>query len=153
MELIARLPQQDLFKLRAGVPARVTPVGSERSYQGSIWQISPIIDPQTRQGEARIAIPFDPSLRPGGFAGVDIVSGSVNAPLLPESAVHSDDRGNFVYLIDQRNQVVRRDVRIGELSDAGIAIIEGLNGTERVVESAGAFLNPGQQVRPELRRR
>jgi hypothetical protein len=48
--------------------------------------------------------------------------------------------------------VVRRDVRIGEVSDQGITIVEGLAGNERIVESAGAFLNPGQKVRPELRR-
>jgi multidrug efflux pump subunit AcrA (membrane-fusion protein) len=66
--------------------------------------------------------------------------------------VQSDDKGNFVYVIDEKNEVVRRDVRIGDVSDQGITIVEGLNGTERVVESAGAFLNPGQKVRPELRR-
>jgi hypothetical protein len=38
------------------------------------------------------------------------------------------------------------------VSDQGITIAEGLNGNERIVESAGAFLNPGQKVRPELRR-
>jgi RND family efflux transporter MFP subunit len=151
MELLARLPQQDLARLTVGVPATVTPVGSERSYQGSIWQISPVIDPQTRQGEARIAIPYDRTLRPGGFASAEIVSGSVNAPLLPESAVQSDSRGNFVYIIGPNDTVVRRDVRIGEVTDRGMAIVEGLAGTERVVAAAGAFLSPGQRVRPELR--
>jgi len=152
MELLARLPQQDLARLTPGVPATVTPVGSDRSYQGSIWQISPVIDPQTRQGEARIAIPYDRTLRPGGFASAEIVSGSVVAPLLPESAVQSDSRGNFVYIIGPNDTVVRRDVRIGEVSDRGMAIIEGLSGNERVVLAAGAFLAPGQRVRPELRR-
>ena len=152
MELLARLPQQDLARLTPGVPATVTPVGSDRSYQGSIWQISPVIDPQTRQGEARIAIPYDRSLRPGGFASAEIVAGSVVAPLLPESAVQSDSRGNFVYIIGPNDTVVRRDVRIGEVSDRGMAIVEGLAGNERVVLAAGAFLAPGQRVRPELRR-
>jgi len=152
MELRARLPQSDLARLRAGVPAVVTPVGSTQSYQGSIWQISPIVDPQSRQGEARILIPYNMELRPGGFASAEIRAGSVTAPLLPESAVQSDTRGTFVYLLDNENKVVRRDVRIGEVSDRGVAIAEGLNGTERIVLSAGAFLNPGQRVRPERAR-
>ena len=153
MELVARLPQDELSRLSVGVPVVVTPVGSTESFQGSIWQISPLIDPQTRQGEARIAIPYNRNLRPGGFAAAQIRAGAVEAPLLPESAVQSDDRGNFVYILDQRNRVVRRDVRIGEVSDRGVSIVAGLSGTERVVESAGAFLNPGQEVRPEQRRR
>lgn len=152
MELLARLPQPDLARLRVGVPATVTPVGSNRSYQGSIWQISPIIDPQTRQGEARIAIPYDPQLRPGGFASATIVSGSVAAPLLPESAVQSDDRGYFVFLIGPNDTIVRRDVEVGDVTDRGIPVLAGLDGSERVVQSAGAFVSPGQRVRPELRR-
>ena len=152
MELLARLPQDELSRVAVGMPAVVTPVGSDRTFQGQVWQVSPIIDPATRQGEARIAIPYDRALRPGGFAQATLETGSSVSPQLPESAVMSDDRGNFVYVIGNDNKVVRRDVRIGDVSDSGITIVEGLNGNERVVESAGAFLNPGQQVRPEARR-
>ena len=66
--MMARLPESDLLALSTGVPAQVTPVGSAKTYQGSIWQVSPIIDPATRQGVARIAVPYDRDLRPGGFA-------------------------------------------------------------------------------------
>jgi hypothetical protein len=44
--------------------------------------------------------------------------------------------------------VVRRDVQIGQVSDAGVAIVGGLSGNERVVLTAGAFLNPGEKVKP-----
>lgn len=152
MELLARLPQNELLGLSVGVPVKVRPVGSDQDYQGQVWQISPTIDPQTRQGEARIAIPYNRDLRPGGFAQATIQAGATVAPVLPESAVQSDDRGNYVYVIDQNDTVQRKDVRIGVVGDNGIPIVEGLDGTERVVESAGAFLNPGQKVRPELRR-
>src|SRR5688500_3784843 len=134
------------------MPAVVTPVGSEQTYQGQVWQVSPIVDPQTRQGEARISVPYNRELRPGGFAQATLETGSVTAPLLPASAVQSDAQGNFVYIIDNDNKVVRRDVRIGEVSDRGMSIVEGLNGNERVVLSAGAFLTPGQRVRPERAR-
>jgi RND family efflux transporter MFP subunit len=149
MELLARLPQADLARLTVGVPVTVTPVGSTQSYQGSIWQISPIIDPQTRQGVARISVPYSRELRPGGFAAAEIRAGSTTAPLLPESAVLSDQRGNYVYIVGPDDKVVRRDVRVGDVTDRGVLIAEGLNGTERIVQSAGPFLSPGQRVRPE----
>jgi HlyD family secretion protein len=152
MELLARLPQSDMARIRVGVPVQVTPVGSATSFQGSVWQMSPLIDPQTRQGEARISVPYNRELRPGGFASAEIRAGAQDAPLLPESAVQSDDAGNFVYLVDQNDTVVRRGVRIGEVNDQGVAVVEGLQGSERVVLMAGAFLNPGQRVRPELAR-
>ena len=152
MELRARLPQDELARVTVGIPAQVTPVGSDRAFQGQVWQLPAIIDPQTRQGEVRIAIPYDSALRPGGFAQASMEVGTSVAPLLPESAVLSDDRGNYVYVIDDQNQVQRKDVRIGDVGDRGIIILEGLSGNERIVESAGAFLNPGQKVRPEPHR-
>ncbi|HEY0130599.1 MAG TPA: efflux RND transporter periplasmic adaptor subunit, partial [Allosphingosinicella sp.] len=103
MELLARLPQTDLSTLSVGVPVTVTPVGSQQSYQGSVWQISPIIDPQTRQGEARISIPFNRELRPGGFASAAITAGATVAPLLPESAVLTDDAGTYVLIVTANN--------------------------------------------------
>ncbi|HEV2867644.1 MAG TPA: efflux RND transporter periplasmic adaptor subunit [Allosphingosinicella sp.] len=149
MELRARLPQTDLARLSVGVPVTVTPVGSTQSYQGTIWQISPLIDPQTRQGEARILVPYNRELRPGGFASAVIRAGSTTAPLLPESAVLTDDAGTFVMIVGPNNTVQRRAVRTGPVTDRGVVIAEGLSGNERVVESAGAFLNPGERIRPE----
>lgn len=150
MEMRAQLAENDLARVRAGVPAEVTPVGSTTPVKGQVWQVSPVIDPNTRQGIARIALPYAESLRPGGFASAQIVAGANVAPQLPESAVLSDTRGNFVYIVDGKDQIVRRDVRIGEVSDRGVSIVSGLAGNERVVLSAGGFLNAGQKVKPEL---
>ncbi|HEX8125305.1 MAG TPA: efflux RND transporter periplasmic adaptor subunit [Allosphingosinicella sp.] len=149
MELMARLPQTDLATLSVGVPVTVTPVGSSQSYQGSVWQISPVIDPQTRQGVARISIPYNRELRPGGFASAAIQAGATVAPLLPESAVLTDDAGTYVLIVTPNNTVQRRPIRIGSVTDKGVVVAEGLNGDERVVQSAGAFLNPGEKVRPQ----
>ncbi|HEX6377173.1 MAG TPA: efflux RND transporter periplasmic adaptor subunit [Allosphingosinicella sp.] len=148
-EMLARLPEADLFTLRPGVPAQVTPVGSARVYQGSIWQVSPIIDPASRQGVARIAVPYDRDLRPGGFATASITAGSVDAPMLPESAVLNDSQGSYVYIVDKDNAVRRRAVKVGSVTDAGVVVAEGLNGTERVVLSAGPFLTEGEKIRPQ----
>lgn len=151
MELRVQLSEQDLQAVHVGSRASVTPVGTTRSFEGRVWQVSPIIDPQTRQGIARVELRYDPALRPGGFASATIVAGAQVAPLLPQSAVQSDPKGNFVYILNARNEAVRVPVTTGDVSDAGVAIVSGLNGTERVVLTAGAFLNPGQKVIPNLR--
>ncbi|MEN2786251.1 efflux RND transporter periplasmic adaptor subunit [Sphingomonas qilianensis] len=148
MEMRALLSEADLAGLSVGVPAIVTPVGGAQSFKGQVWQVSPVIDPQTRQGVARIALSYNAALRPGGFAAADITSGGAQAPQLPESAVLSDDKGNYVFIVGAGNKVERRTVKVGAVSDAGVAIASGLSGSERVVLSAGAFLNPGQQINP-----
>jgi RND family efflux transporter MFP subunit len=149
MELMARLPQSDLARLSVGATARVTPVGSTTAYPGAVWQVSPVIDPQSRQGMARIRVPLNNEIRPGAFASAEIQAGVERVPLLPDSAVQSDAQGTFVYILDQNDTVVRRAVTTGQVNDLGVAIVQGLNGDERVVQVAGAFLSPGQKVRPE----
>ena len=88
-------------------------------------------------------------MRPGGFAEARISGGTTAAPLLPQSAVLSDDRGNYVYVINAKSEVERRDIKIGTVGDNGVTIAAGLSGNEAVVLSAGPFLNPGQKVKPK----
>ncbi|WP_408589261.1 efflux RND transporter periplasmic adaptor subunit [Novosphingobium sp.] len=148
LEMQARLSEDNLARLAVGQSAEVTPVGSGRSFTGKIWQLSPTIDVQTREGVARIALDYDAALRPGGFASARIRSGAVTAPVLPESAILSDATGSYVFVLGQGNKVARRAVKIGDVTAQGIAIAAGLDGTERVVLRAGGFLNPGDTVRP-----
>ncbi len=148
MELRAMLSEADLARLSVGTSAEVTPVGTTKSFTGQVWQMPPVIDPTTRQGSVRIALAYNEAIRPGGFASTSIRSGAAQAPMLPESAVQSDEKGNYVFVVNAQNKVERRDVKIGSVSDAGITIATGLTGRERVVLTAGAFLNPGESVVP-----
>jgi RND family efflux transporter MFP subunit len=149
MEMRAKLSQQDLASVHIGMPAEVTPVGSDHSYTGTVWQVAPVIDPQSRLGDVRIAVPYNAAMRPGGFAQTRISSGTSAAPLLPQSAVLSDEKGNYVYVVNARNEVERRPIQIGAVDDRGVTITSGLSGDERVVLSAGPFLNPGQKTNPK----
>ena len=148
MEMRAQLAQQDLANVHVGMTAQVTPVGSTQSVTGTVWQVAPVIDPQSRLGEVRIAVPYSPAMRPGGFAEAKITAGTTAAPLLPQSAVLSDEKGNYVYIVNAKNVVERRDITIGTVNDTGVTVASGLSGNEAVVLSAGPFLNPGQKVNP-----
>ncbi|MEO6224582.1 MAG: efflux RND transporter periplasmic adaptor subunit [Sphingomicrobium sp.] len=148
MEMRAQMSQQDLAFVHVGMPANVTPVGSSQSYSGSVWQVAPVIDPQSRLGEVRITVPYSQAMRPGGFALARITAGGTTAPRLPQSAVLSDQKGNYVYVVSAKNEVERRAITIGNVSDDGVTIASGLSGNEAVVLSAGPFLNPGQKVNP-----
>ena len=148
MEMRAQLSQQDLANVHVGMPATVTPVGSQAGIAGTVWQVAPVIDPQSRLGDVRIAIPYTPDVKPGGFAEARVTAGAITAPMLPQSAVLSDDGGNYVYIVNAKNEVERRNIQIGSVNDAGVTVVSGLLGNERVVLSAGPFLNPGQKVSP-----
>lgn len=150
LEMRAQLAEQDIARLKTGMRADVTPVGATTSYQGRIWLIDPVIDGATRLGIARIELNYAPGLRVGAFARASIAAGQTTQPQLPQSAVMADAEGNYVYVLGKDNQVERRKITIGNVSDAGVGIASGLTGTERVVASAGAFLKPGDKVNPVL---
>ena len=150
MELRALVGETELAQVSNGVRAEVTPVGGAKVFTGQVWQTAPVIDPQSRQGIARIALPYAPELRPGGFATAVIKAGTVVAPMLPESAILSDNEGSYVYIVGKNNKAERRNVKTGLVTASGIAVIEGLNGSEQVVLRAGGFLSPGETVNPKL---
>jgi RND family efflux transporter MFP subunit len=152
MEMLAQLSEDELATLTPGVPATVTPVGTDKSVVGHVWQVSPVIDPQSRLGNARIALPYDKALRPGGFANASIEIANLRATVLPESAVQSDQTGSFVLIVNKANKVERRNVTTGTVTPEGLAITSGLDGTERVVQFAAGFLNAGESVKVRVAR-
>lgn len=152
MELQAELSESDLARVSVGTSAEVIPVGTDASFTGQIWQISPTIDAQSRQGIARIALPYDQAIRPGGFASAKIKGSSSDSIVLPESAVLSDNDGSFVYVVGKENKVERRAITTGGITEDGVTIASGISGTEQIILFAGGFLNPGETVNPKVQK-
>ena len=146
----AQVAEQDMASLRAGMTAAVTPVGSTQEYRGKVWLLDPVIDAVSRQGIARIALPYSPGLRVGAFAKTRITAGEASRPVLPQSAVQADEKGSYVMIVGAGNKVERRAITVGTVNDQGVAIASGLNGTERVVASAAAFLRAGEKIMPVI---
>jgi len=63
--------------------------------------------------------------------------------------VLSDEKGNYVYVVNGKNEVERRAGRVGAVDENGVTIAEGITGQEAIVLSAGPFLNPGQKIAPK----
>jgi multidrug efflux pump subunit AcrA (membrane-fusion protein) len=66
--------------------------------------------------------------------------------LLPQTAVLSDEHGNYVLVVGSGNKLERRAVTVGGARSEGLLVRQGLDGTERVVAIAGAFLRTGEIV-------
>jgi HlyD family secretion protein len=148
IEMRGQVAEQDLPRLSVGQTAEVHLDGVTRAYTGKIWQIGAIIDPTTRQGTVRIALgPAEQDLRSGAFARADIQINNSRGAVLPETAVLSDELGTYVLIVGKDNKVERRAVKIAGTRSDGLLVNDGLNGTERVVAIAGAFLRSGETVR------
>ena len=147
LEMRAQVAEQDMARLRVGLPAEITPTGSANIYRGRVWLLDPVIDNASRQGIARIAVAYAPGLRVGAFANARLAAGEATRPVLPQSAVMVDSRGSYVYVVEA-GVVKRRDVRVGGVTAAGMGIESGLTGREQIVQSAGAFLQAGEKIKP-----
>ncbi len=147
IEMRGQVAEVDMPRLAVGQRARVRLDGIARSFAGRVWQVGAVIDPATRQGTVRIALPSgDRDLRPGAFARADIVVGRSRGATLPQTAVLDDERGSYVLVVGRDGKVARHRVRVAGARSDGLLVDAGLTGGERVVAIAGAFLRPGEAV-------
>ena len=147
VEMRGQLAEQDLAQVKQGDGATVRLTGLPQSFEGKVRLLGAIIDPLTRLGEIRIALKPDAALRPGAFARGTVAVGNARRPVVPQTAVLVDPQGSYVFVVDGDNKAVLRRVVVADTSDEGVVIASGLNGTERVVTTAGGFLHDGEEVK------
>ncbi len=147
VELRGQVAEQDMPHLKVGQQVSVHVTGVSRGFEGRIWQIGAIIDPQSRLGSVRVALVPDPDLRPGAFARAQLSVDHNAQIVVPQTAVLSDNAGSFVYVLDDANKVVRKQITVQGTGTDGVIVGSGLTGEEHVVAIAGAFLREGETVR------
>ncbi|HTV96472.1 MAG TPA: efflux RND transporter periplasmic adaptor subunit [Steroidobacteraceae bacterium] len=148
VELRGDVAEQDLPLLKVGQAVSVRLIGNAKAYSGRVRLLGAVIDPQTRLGMIRVSLAADPNLRPGAFARAEVIVSNAERVVLPQSAVLTDDQGSYVLIVDADDKVQRRAVHVSGMVQNGIAIADGVRDTDRVVATAGAFLQVGETVKP-----
>jgi RND family efflux transporter MFP subunit len=98
---------------------------------------------------AVIANPKPRVLSPGLFMRVRLPVGEPHkAVLVPEQALSPDQGKKIVYVINEKNQVVYRQVDVGPLYEGMRAITRGVSEGERIVVSGLQRIRPGIVVKP-----
>jgi HlyD family secretion protein len=151
VELRGQVAEQDLPLLKIGQDASVGLTGTSQSYPGKVRLLGAVIDPQTRLGTVRVALTPDPNLRPGAFARADVTVSTAERTILPQTAVLIDEKGSYVLVVNAQNKVERRAVHVSGIVGNGVSIADGVKNQERVVATAGAFLQQGEVVNPILK--
>src|SRR5690606_9400083 len=111
------------------------------AHRGRISAIEPGIDEGTRTVRVRATLPNpDGRLRPGMFAQVlTYQEGEQSVLTVPRTAVSFNTYGDFVYVIEDGEDgaltVARRQVATGASREGRVAIAEGVQAGERVVEA------------------
>ncbi len=156
--------EQDLLRVRGKKPKAAEEVQNNKHpvqvgladetgypHQGYLDFAGISLNPTTGSLQLRAIIPNpDMVILPGMFARVRApVAEPKEALLVPESAIGYDQMGPFVRLVNQKNVVERRGVKLGVQDGSDRVILEGLQGSDWVVVSGLLRAIPGRQITPE----
>lgn len=129
------LPEKNMEATKAGQEVRITNYTFPNdTLQGSISQLSPAIDADTRSYKGLILI-NNPKLllRPGMYAkGEIVVATGKNTIVIPKEIILSKQRGNTVFVVE-KGVAYERIVEFGLENPTEVQIISGLKQKDKVV--------------------
>jgi len=104
----------------------------------------------TLRGRAVFKNP-DQVLSPGLFARIQVFGGEVDALLVPDGAIVSDQARKIVFVVGADDTIVPKPVVLGTISDGLRVVQSGLEKTDRVVIDglANPAVRPGSKVTPK----
>ena len=95
----------------------------------------------------------DALLLPGDHVRVRVpISDPYQAVLVPDTAVNTDQDEKYLLVLDDKDVVVRRNVRLGKLADNGLRVVEtNLQPSDRVIIEGTQRARIGHPVTPEVK--
>ncbi|MEW6356721.1 MAG: efflux RND transporter periplasmic adaptor subunit [Planctomycetota bacterium] len=119
-------------------------------HAGEIDFIDNRLDPNTGTIQARGVFPnSDGALIPGLFVRVRVPGDKERGLLVPDIALGADQEGKFLLVVNDKNIVERRTVKVGPVFDGMRLIREGLKPGEWVVVNGMLRARPGSEVKPQ----
>lgn len=134
LRVTSSIPQYKLAEVRANLRAKVEFPGSGQWIDATRVEVFPSADPRTHTVLARVYLPENlPGVIPGMFARAHFVTGSAKKLLVPAAAVLRRGEVTAVYVIDEKNAALLRQVRLSEPLAGGFhEVLAGLSAGEKV---------------------
>jgi membrane fusion protein (multidrug efflux system) len=149
------LPQQELSRLRTGLPVRITSDALPGlTIGGRITTVNPLVDAETRNVQLQATVNNrEEKLRPGMFVNAAVgLPVRQKALVIPATGVLHAPYGDSVFVVADDNAVKggkalrQQFLRLGERRGDFVAVISGLKEGE-IIASTGVFkLRNGQAV-------
>ena len=120
-------------------------------HQGTLDFVDNQVNASTGTIRARAAIANkDQTFVPGLFTRVRLPVGEPHRELLiSDRAIATDQNLRYVLVVNDKDEVERRDVSLGSVSDGERVITTGLKSTDRVIVNGIQRARPGAKVAPK----
>lgn len=146
LEWLAELPGHALAEVKPGAAVRVQVADGHR-IQARVRMVEPTIDPHSRNGRVRVALPAGTALKAGAHADGEIATASASMLTLPESVVFSRDGHPFVWLLDETDTARLTRIETGLRQRGLVEVTRGVAAGARVVSIGAGFVKDGERVR------
>lgn len=134
--------ENDLASIKMGRPVTVTfPAYPGLSVQGKVDNLSQSLDPSTLTVKVRVVV-ANPQLKlkPQMFANISIDRSNVEGFLIPAAAVIHENNADSVFVQASPGQYERRNVKIGQMQQDNVVVLNGLHDGDQVVTLGAALL-------------
>ncbi|MBW3596352.1 MAG: efflux RND transporter periplasmic adaptor subunit, partial [Planctomycetes bacterium] len=147
------VPMSKVAQLQCGDRAvldRINVLAGE-TFEGVVSRFSPTLDENSRLMRVEIDLPNpEGRLRPGYYGYLTVfLEEQSQAPVIPSSALLSDGKEQFVYVV--KNDTAHKQPVVAGYNDGSIVgIASGLRGGEQVVRAGAGQIHDGQPCTPVL---
>jgi len=155
LEIQLHIAERFISRMAMNLPCEITTdAWPGETFQGSISEMSPTIDPASRTMEVRITV-RDPSskLKAGMFAKVRVITERKNNIVkIPSAAMINRFGEQYVYIVEKDaenpeiNVVRKRIIKPGILIDGMLEVLNGLASEEEIVIRGQTLLDDGSRV-------
>jgi multidrug efflux system membrane fusion protein len=125
---------------------------TEWTHVGKMDFVDNQLDPRTGTIRGRAIVDNkDLLFTPGVFGRIHLFAGEVDAILIPDRAVISDQTRKIVFALDADDKIVPKPVVLGPMHEGMRVVLSGLDAKDRIVVDgiANPAVRPGVKVKPE----
>lgn len=145
LQVRSAVPESLVLKIHTGDQLAVKVEAAGVLIQGTVAEIAPAADPDSRTAPVVIDLPAHPDLRTGQFARVQLPGSGTQGLFIPATALVPLGQMDRIFVIEDGRAQLRL-VRTGQRHEAMVEILTGLTPGETVAISNNRLLQNGQQV-------
>lgn len=132
LRVIATVPQVNITAIRKHLTAQVI-LNDDQRFDSNKLTIGNVADPKTHTFKVRIDLPPNtPNVYPGMLVKVAFLVGQEKRLMIPASAVAYRGEVRAIYIVDDKNKVTMRHVRLGDTDKQMVEVLAGLEAGEKV---------------------
>lgn len=140
---VADVPEEQARSLYLGKTVIASiPALADRTVQGKLTFVSPVVNPQTRTVQARMVLPNPEGLfKPDMLATMIFESQPEKGLTIPSTAVVREDNKDHVFVQTSPNEFILREVELGpEVADRRV-LTRGITASDTIVLDGAFHLN------------